>query len=128
MRMIVTAAVAWATGHAGGELLWVCRNSRLGDDRELVGLTGRDVTVTNDLKAGDAQATVWTNDLSCATPDTLRLAPPLILDHHEVEPALAVLAASLALASSGQHSPADTRRRNGRQASRDTSQTSLEAT
>ena len=29
-----------------------------------VDLTGREVTVTIDLKAGDARATVWTNDLT----------------------------------------------------------------
>jgi glutamate N-acetyltransferase/amino-acid N-acetyltransferase len=46
--------------------VWVCRSSGPGDDRELVDLAGRDVTVTVDLKAGDAQATVWTNDLTCA--------------------------------------------------------------
>jgi len=46
--------------------VWVCRSSSLGGDRELVDLAGRDVTVTVDLKAGDAQATVWTNDLTCA--------------------------------------------------------------
>jgi glutamate N-acetyltransferase/amino-acid N-acetyltransferase len=27
-------------------------------------MSGRTVTVTIDLKAGDAQATVWTNDLT----------------------------------------------------------------
>ncbi len=29
-------------------------------------LTGREVSVTIDLKAGDARATVWTNDLTHA--------------------------------------------------------------
>jgi glutamate N-acetyltransferase/amino-acid N-acetyltransferase len=46
--------------------VWVCRSSGLGDDRELVDLTGRDVTVAIDLKSGDAEATVWTNDLTSA--------------------------------------------------------------
>jgi len=46
--------------------VWVCRSSGLGDDRELVDLTGRDVTVTIDLKSGNARATVWTNDLTSA--------------------------------------------------------------
>jgi glutamate N-acetyltransferase/amino-acid N-acetyltransferase len=46
--------------------VWVCRNSGIGADRDLVDLTGRDVAVTIDLKAGDAQATVWTNDLTHA--------------------------------------------------------------
>jgi hypothetical protein len=35
------------------------------------------------------------------TPDTLRLAPPLILHHHEVEPALPVLATAISMASAG---------------------------
>ncbi len=46
--------------------VWVCRNSGLGADRELVDLSGRDVTVTVDLKSGDRTATVWTNDLTHA--------------------------------------------------------------
>lgn len=37
---------------------------RLGADRSLVDLTGRDVTVEIDLAAGAAHATVWTNDLT----------------------------------------------------------------
>ena len=35
-----------------------------GDDRALVDLSGRDVRITVDLAAGDAQATIWTNDLT----------------------------------------------------------------
>ena len=31
-----------------------------------VDLTGREVSVTIDLKSGDARATVWTNDLTHA--------------------------------------------------------------
>ena len=42
----------------------VCRNAGVGDDRDLVDLTGREVQVTVDLKAGDASATIWTNDLT----------------------------------------------------------------
>ena len=44
----------------------VCRGGAAGDDRELVDLTGRDVHIVADLHAGDATATVWTNDLSHA--------------------------------------------------------------
>ena len=44
--------------------VWVCRDSGVGEDRTLVDLTGRDVQVEIDLKAGDAEATVWTNDLT----------------------------------------------------------------
>lgn len=46
--------------------IWVCRNSTPAEDPALVDLSGRKVTVTIDLKAGDAQATVWTNDLTHA--------------------------------------------------------------
>ncbi|MFW7414946.1 bifunctional glutamate N-acetyltransferase/amino-acid acetyltransferase ArgJ [Demequina sp. SO4-18] len=42
----------------------VCRAAGVGDDRDLVDLTGREVTVVVDLHAGDASATVWTNDLT----------------------------------------------------------------
>lgn len=46
--------------------VWVCRNSTPAEDPSLVDLTERKVTVTIDLKAGDATATVWTNDLTHA--------------------------------------------------------------
>ncbi len=46
--------------------VWVCRNSGLGAERELVDLSARDVTVTIDLKSGEQTATVWTNDLTHA--------------------------------------------------------------
>ncbi|MFV0634421.1 bifunctional glutamate N-acetyltransferase/amino-acid acetyltransferase ArgJ [Demequina sp.] len=42
----------------------VCRNAGVGDDRDLVDLTGREVLVEVDLKAGHASATIWTNDLT----------------------------------------------------------------
>jgi glutamate N-acetyltransferase/amino-acid N-acetyltransferase len=42
----------------------VCRASGVGDDRSGVDLSGREVFVTLDLHAGDASATVWTNDLT----------------------------------------------------------------
>ncbi|WP_460436054.1 bifunctional glutamate N-acetyltransferase/amino-acid acetyltransferase ArgJ [Angustibacter speluncae] len=44
----------------------VCRGSVPADDPAGVDLTGRDVHVLVDLKAGDASATVWTNDLTHA--------------------------------------------------------------
>jgi glutamate N-acetyltransferase/amino-acid N-acetyltransferase len=44
----------------------VCRAGAAGELRELVDLTGRDVSVLVDLHAGPASATVWTNDLSLA--------------------------------------------------------------
>lgn len=46
--------------------VWVCRNSGPGEDAGKVDLSGRKVTVTIDLKSGDAEATVWTNDLTHA--------------------------------------------------------------
>ena len=46
--------------------VWVCRNSTPAADPASVDLTPREVTVTIDLKAGDARATVWTNDLTHA--------------------------------------------------------------
>ncbi|WP_435769135.1 bifunctional glutamate N-acetyltransferase/amino-acid acetyltransferase ArgJ [Nocardioides sp. SYSU DS0651] len=46
--------------------VWVCRNSTPAENPAQVDLSGREVTVTIDLKAGDAEATVWTNDLTHA--------------------------------------------------------------
>ncbi|MBB2891243.1 bifunctional glutamate N-acetyltransferase/amino-acid acetyltransferase ArgJ [Flexivirga oryzae] len=42
----------------------VCRDGGVGDDRNLVDLTGRDVHIVVDLDAGDETATIWTNDLT----------------------------------------------------------------
>ncbi|WP_062390174.1 bifunctional glutamate N-acetyltransferase/amino-acid acetyltransferase ArgJ [Demequina iriomotensis] len=42
----------------------VCRASGVGEDRALVDLSGREVRIVLDLHAGDAEATVWTNDLT----------------------------------------------------------------
>jgi glutamate N-acetyltransferase / amino-acid N-acetyltransferase len=46
--------------------IWVCRRSRPAADPATVDLKPREVTVTVDLKAGEARATVWTNDLTHA--------------------------------------------------------------
>jgi glutamate N-acetyltransferase/amino-acid N-acetyltransferase len=46
--------------------VWVCRRSTPAEDPANVDLTGREVSVTIDLKSGDARATVWTNDLTHA--------------------------------------------------------------
>ncbi len=46
--------------------VWVCRKSTPAEDPGSVDLTGREVTVTIDLKAGSERATVWTNDLTHA--------------------------------------------------------------
>lgn len=42
----------------------VARAGGVGDSRELVDLSPREVTIEIDLHAGDATATVWTNDLT----------------------------------------------------------------
>ena len=42
----------------------VCRSGGVGDDRSGVDLTGRDVQVVVALHAGEATATIWTNDLT----------------------------------------------------------------
>lgn len=46
--------------------VWVCRNSAPGDPVTDVNLDDRKVTVTIDLKTGEAAATIWTNDLTHA--------------------------------------------------------------
>jgi glutamate N-acetyltransferase/amino-acid N-acetyltransferase len=46
--------------------VWVCRRSTPAEDPARVDLSGREVSVTVDLKAGTERATVWTNDLTHA--------------------------------------------------------------
>ncbi len=46
--------------------VWVCRQSTPAADPAAVDLTGREVTVTIDLKSGSERATIWTNDLTHA--------------------------------------------------------------
>ncbi len=46
--------------------VWVCRASGVGEDRTAVDMTPREVRVVVDLHAGEATATVWTNDLTHA--------------------------------------------------------------
>jgi glutamate N-acetyltransferase / amino-acid N-acetyltransferase len=46
--------------------VWVCRRSEPFEPPEKVDLEDREVSVTIDLKSGDARATVWTNDLTHA--------------------------------------------------------------
>ncbi len=46
--------------------VWVCRDGAAGDDRGLVDMSGREVTITIDLNAGEHAATIWTNDLTAA--------------------------------------------------------------
>ena len=42
----------------------VCRDGGIGEPRELVDLTGREVAVEVNLRNGSHQATIWTNDLT----------------------------------------------------------------
>ncbi|MFI6845773.1 bifunctional glutamate N-acetyltransferase/amino-acid acetyltransferase ArgJ [Kitasatospora sp. NBC_00085] len=44
--------------------VWVCRDGSVGEDRDLVDMTGREVVITARLNAGEAAATLWTNDLT----------------------------------------------------------------
>ncbi|ARQ71678.1 bifunctional glutamate N-acetyltransferase/amino-acid acetyltransferase ArgJ [Streptomyces marincola] len=44
--------------------VWVCRDGSIGEDRSLVDMRYREVTITADLGAGDASVVVWTNDLT----------------------------------------------------------------
>lgn len=46
--------------------VWVCRQSGPAESPEAVDLDGREVTVTIDLKSGQAAGTIWTNDLTQA--------------------------------------------------------------
>lgn len=44
--------------------VWVCRDGMPGEDRSLVSMGEREVTISVALNAGDAEATIWTNDLT----------------------------------------------------------------
>ncbi|RPE35793.1 bifunctional glutamate N-acetyltransferase/amino-acid acetyltransferase ArgJ [Kitasatospora cineracea] len=44
--------------------VWVCRDGGVGEDRDLVSMKDREVVITADLKAGQAAASIWTNDLT----------------------------------------------------------------
>ncbi|MFE1905100.1 bifunctional glutamate N-acetyltransferase/amino-acid acetyltransferase ArgJ [Streptomyces gardneri] len=44
--------------------VWVCRNGSVGEDRELVDMRYREVTITADLAAGAESAVIWANDLT----------------------------------------------------------------
>jgi glutamate N-acetyltransferase / amino-acid N-acetyltransferase len=46
--------------------VWVCQGGAAAQDRSLVDMSGREVSIVVDLGAGDAAATVWTNDLTAA--------------------------------------------------------------
>ncbi|MFH8574981.1 bifunctional glutamate N-acetyltransferase/amino-acid acetyltransferase ArgJ [Streptomyces zaomyceticus] len=44
--------------------VWVCRDGAAGEPREKVDMSGRRITITVDLRAGQASAEIWTNDLT----------------------------------------------------------------
>ncbi|WP_406056715.1 bifunctional glutamate N-acetyltransferase/amino-acid acetyltransferase ArgJ [Streptomyces sp. NBC_01077] len=44
--------------------VWVCKNGSVGEDRELVDMRYREVTITADLAAGTESAVIWANDLT----------------------------------------------------------------
>jgi glutamate N-acetyltransferase/amino-acid N-acetyltransferase len=46
--------------------VWICRGGAAAEDRSTVDMSGRAVHIVIDLGAGDASATLWTNDLSHA--------------------------------------------------------------
>jgi glutamate N-acetyltransferase / amino-acid N-acetyltransferase len=46
--------------------IWVCKSGAAGQDRSAVDLSGRDVTITVELSAGEHAATVLTTDLTAA--------------------------------------------------------------
>jgi len=46
--------------------VWVCRAGTAAEDRGKADLSGREVSVVVDLAAGQAEVTVWTNDLTAA--------------------------------------------------------------
>ncbi|MFD7325530.1 bifunctional glutamate N-acetyltransferase/amino-acid acetyltransferase ArgJ [Streptomyces sp. NPDC059875] len=44
--------------------VWVCKNGSVGEDRDLVDMRFRQVTITADLAAGPESAVIWANDLT----------------------------------------------------------------
>jgi glutamate N-acetyltransferase/amino-acid N-acetyltransferase len=44
--------------------VWVCRDGAAGESRDKVDLSARRITITVDLRSGDASAVIWTNDLT----------------------------------------------------------------
>ncbi|MEV5507176.1 bifunctional glutamate N-acetyltransferase/amino-acid acetyltransferase ArgJ [Streptomyces orinoci] len=44
--------------------VWVCKNGSVGEDRDLVDMRYREVTITADLAAGNESAVIWANDLT----------------------------------------------------------------
>jgi glutamate N-acetyltransferase / amino-acid N-acetyltransferase len=68
LAAVGTTSAAFDSDEVGVAIngVWVCKNGAPGDDRSAIDLRLRDVTVTVDLSAGPAAATVLTTDLSAA--------------------------------------------------------------
>jgi glutamate N-acetyltransferase/amino-acid N-acetyltransferase len=68
LAAVGTTDAVFEPGHLAVALndVWVCRDGMAAEDRGKCDLSGREVTVTVDLAAGEQQATVWTNDLTAA--------------------------------------------------------------
>lgn len=66
LSAIGTTSAAFASDEVDVAIndVWVCRGGAAGDSRDLVDMSGRTVRIAIDLAAGDAEATVWTNDLT----------------------------------------------------------------
>lgn len=66
LSAIGTTSAAFASDEVDVAIndVWVCRGGAAGDARDLVDMSGRTVRIAIDLAAGDAEATVWTNDLT----------------------------------------------------------------
>ena len=66
LSAIGTTSAAFASDEVDVAIndIWVCRGGAAGDARDLVDMSGRTVRIAIDLAAGDAEATVWTNDLT----------------------------------------------------------------
>jgi glutamate N-acetyltransferase/amino-acid N-acetyltransferase len=66
LSAIGTTSAAFASDEVDVAIndVWVCRGGAAGEPRDLVDMSGRTVRIGVRLGAGDAEATVWTNDLT----------------------------------------------------------------
>lgn len=69
---VISAAGTTSAEFAADEIavaindVWVCRRGSVGEDRNLVNMSGREVFIEVDLAAGAEEASLWTNDLTAA--------------------------------------------------------------
>lgn len=69
---VISAAGTTSAEFAADEIavaingVWVCRDGSVGEDRNLVDMSGREVNIEVDLQSGTDSATLWTNDLTAA--------------------------------------------------------------